>query len=169
MVRFFDDDGMNPATSSDMNTRSTVPSPVDTAPVDTSGAGAASILVVDDEATIRDLFMMILQRHGYRVRLAAGGREARRLMAAERPALILSDLHMPEGNGWELLVYCRRHAPGVPVIVFSGSAFGKYPLIESWAASRVTKPFSSGQLLSEVERILPRAPARMLSQTGRAA
>jgi chemosensory pili system protein ChpA (sensor histidine kinase/response regulator) len=160
---------MNLATSSDMINLSTVPSPVDTTPVGASGASASSILVVDDEATIRDLFMMILHRRGYRVRLAAGGRDALRLMAAERPALILSDLHMPEGNGWELLEHCRRHAPDVPVIIFSGSDFGKNPQIEAWAAGRVAKPFSPGQLLAEVERILPRAPARMLSQTGRAA
>jgi chemosensory pili system protein ChpA (sensor histidine kinase/response regulator) len=148
---------------------STVPSPVDATAGDAPRAGAAGILVVEDEAVIRDLFRMILHRHDYRVRLAAGGREARHLIAGERPALILSDLQMPEGNGWELLEYCRTQLPDVPVIIFSGSNFGTYPQIEARAAGQVAKPFSPEQLLSEVERVLPRAPARMLSQTGRAA
>ena len=160
---------MNPATTRDMCNLSTIPSSVDPQAGTAPHPGDAGILVVEDEPVIRNLFRMILRRRGYRVRLAAGGREALRLMAAERPALILSDLHMPEGNGWELLAHCRRHAPDVPVIISSGSVFGKYPQIEACAAGRVAKPFSPEQLLTEVEHILPRAPARMLSQTGRAA
>ena len=109
------------------------------------------------------------EQRGYRVRQAAGGHEARRLIAAERPALVVSDLRMPEGDGWALLDYCHLNVPDVPVILISGSDFGTYPQIESRAAAQIVKPFSPEQLLSEVERNLPRAPARMLSQTGRAA
>jgi two-component system response regulator GlrR len=169
MVRFFGNGGMNLATTRDMYNLSTVPSPVDTTAVAAPRPGADGILVVEDEAVIRDLFRMILHRRGYRVRQAVGGHEARRLIAAERPALILSDLHMPQGNGWALLEYCRTQLPDVPVIIFSGSNFGTYPQIEAWAAGQVAKPFSPGQLLSTVERALSRAPARVLSQTGRAA
>jgi len=160
---------MNLATSRDMNNLSTVPSPVDTAAADGPSPGVPGILVVEDESVIRDLLRMILHDRGYNVRQAVGGHEARRLIAAERPALILSDLHMPEGNGWALLEYCRSQLPDVPVIIFSGSDFGKYPQIEAWAAGQVAKPFSPEQLLSTVERVLSRAPARVLSQTGRAA
>ena len=160
---------MNLANTMDMCKLSAVPTPVDTKAAAGPIAGASGILVVEDEAVIRDLLTMILEQRGYGVRLAVGGHEARRLIAAERPALILSDLRMPEGDGWALLDYCHRNVPDVPVILISGSDFGTYPKIESWAAGHIAKPFSPEQLLSEVERILPRAPARMLSQTGRAA
>jgi DNA-binding NtrC family response regulator len=160
---------MNLAKATDMCNLPAVPTPVDTRTAADPIAGASGILVVEDESVIRDLLTMILQQRGYSVRLAAGGHEARRLIAAERPALILSDLRMPEGDGWALLDYCHLNVPDVPVILVSGSDFGTYPQIESMAAAQIVKPFSPGQLLSEVERILPRAPARMLSQTGRAA
>ena len=160
---------MNLAMAMDMCNLSAVPTPVDTKAAADPIAGASGILVVEDEAVIRDLLTMILEQRGYGVRLAAGGNEARRQIAAERPALVLSDLRMPEGDGWALLDYCHRNVPDVPVILISGSDFGTYPQIESWAAGHIAKPFSPEQLLSEVARVLPRAPARMLSQTGRAA
>jgi DNA-binding NtrC family response regulator len=146
-----------------------VPSPINPAAGAAPRPGGNGILVVEDEAVIRDLLTMILQRRGYDICLAAGGDEARRLIAAERPALILSDLRMPEGNGWALLEYCHRQLPDVPVIIFSGSDFGTYPQIESWASGRIAKPFSPEQLLSEVEHVFSRAPTRVLKQTGRAA
>jgi DNA-binding NtrC family response regulator len=160
---------MNLAKATDMCNLSAVPTPVDTRAAADPVAGTSGILVVEDEPVIRDLLTLILHDRGYGVRQATGGNEARRLIAAERPALVLSDLHMPEGDGWALLDYCRKNIPEVPVILISGSGFGTYPQIESWAAGQITKPFSPEQLSSEVERLLPRAPARMLSQTGRAA
>jgi DNA-binding NtrC family response regulator len=160
---------MNLARARDMSNPSPVPSPVDTAAVAAPSPGVPGILVVEDESVIRDLLRMILHERGYNVRQAVGGHEARRLIAAEHPALILSDLRMPEGDGWALLDYCHLNVPDVPVILVSGSDFGRYPKIESWAAGQVAKPFSPGQLWSEVERVLSRAPARVLRQTGRAA
>ena len=160
---------MNLAMAMDMCNLSTVPKPVDTKAAADPIAGASGILVVEDDAVIRDLLTMILQQRGYSVRVAVGGNEARCLIATERPALILSDLRMPEGDGWALLDYCHMNVPDVPVLLISGSDFGTHPQIESRAAGHIAKPFSPEQLLSEVERILPRAPARMLSQTGRAA
>ena len=160
---------MNLAMAMDMCNLSTVPKPVDTKAAADPIAGASGILVVEDDAVIRDLLTMLLQQRGYSVRVAVGGNEARRLIATERPALILSDLRMPEGDGWALLDFCHMNVPDVPVILISGSDFGTYPQIESWAAGHIAKPFSPEQLLSEVERNLPRAPARMLRQTGRAA
>jgi DNA-binding NtrC family response regulator len=130
---------------------------------------AIKILVVDDESAIRGLLATILHSSGYQVTTAAGGYEARRIIAEERPALILSDLHMPEGDGWALLVFCHVRMPEIPVILVSGSGFGIHPKIEAWAAGRVAKPFSPDQLLSEIERVAVSAPARGLNQTGRAA
>lgn len=147
----------------------TVPSPVNPSPAALSSPRLAPILVVDDSAEVRAALAVILRSHGYGVRLASGGYEASRLIAAERPALILSDLHMPNGDGWELLVHCHMNAPDVPVILLSASDFGTHPEIEAGAVGRIAKPFSPRQLLSMVEQIFPRAPARLLIPTGRAA
>jgi two-component system response regulator CpxR len=70
-----------------------------------SGRAAASrdILIVDDDADIRESVAAILQHHGYRVRTAANGRDALAELAHERPALILLDLMMPVMSGWEFV------------------------------------------------------------------
>ena len=72
---------MNLANTMDMCKLSAVPTPVDTKAAAGPIAGASGILVVEDEAVIRDLLTMILEQRGYGVRLAVGGHEARRLIA----------------------------------------------------------------------------------------
>jgi two-component system nitrogen regulation response regulator NtrX len=83
-------------------------------------ARRASVLVVDDEAAIRDSLRMILEYEGYRVEEAATGREAL-VRAAERPlnAMIL-DVKMPEMDGLEVLRAVRERGLDVPVLFISG-------------------------------------------------
>lgn len=78
------------------------------------------ILVIDDEAPVRDLFRMMLERAGYEVALAGDGKEG---MASHRetPAdLIITDIVMPEKEGLETIVELRRDYPDVKIIAISG-------------------------------------------------
>ena len=115
------------------------------------------VLVVDDAKDIRDCLSYILRSSGYRVILAEDGLAAQSILVTEHPSLVICDLEMPVSDGWEVLTYCHEHCPDTPVIIVSGTALGRHPEIERWAASFVTKPFSIERLRTEVARLLPRA------------
>lgn len=85
--------------------------------------GAETILVVEDESSLRELVTKVLRNYGYQVIEAAHGKEALRLWqgAASKPALLLTDMMMPEGmTGWELAARIRQDAPGLKVLFTSG-------------------------------------------------
>ena len=67
-----------------------------------AGQQPARVLVVDDEATIRDLLSGSLRLAGFEVMTAASGAEAVRAAASSRPDLILLDVMMPDGDGFEV-------------------------------------------------------------------
>lgn len=114
----------------------------------------AQVLVVDDSPSIRELLTLMLSHKGYRVLTATDGRSAQILLQAEQPALIISDLEMPDGDGWGMLTYCHGQHPGLPVLIVSGASWGLRPDIEIWAAGHLTKPFEPKHLEAEIERLL---------------
>ena len=82
-------------------------------------AGEARLLVVDDEETILELLSGSLRLAGFEVTTAASGMEALRVAAASRPDLIMLDVMMPDGDGFEVVRRMRSSGPDVPVIFLS--------------------------------------------------
>ena len=80
----------------------------------------ASILVVDDEPSIRESLRMILEYEGYRVDEAATGAEALAKIASRAPHALLLDIKMPEMDGLELLAAVRERGYSMPVLMISG-------------------------------------------------
>ena len=80
----------------------------------------AHILVVDDDATIRQTFSMLLSSRGYRVTAAEDGYDALGKLLLEPPDLIISDLNMPRLNGYQFLSLARRWLPNIPIVVATG-------------------------------------------------
>jgi CheY-like chemotaxis protein len=78
------------------------------------------ILVVDDEPSIRILVSAILQQSGYSVEVAEDGFIALRKMQESMPDLVITDMRMPNMNGFELLSVLRTRFPGLPAIAISG-------------------------------------------------
>jgi CheY-like chemotaxis protein len=78
------------------------------------------ILIVDDEPTIREVGKMVLETQGYEVITAGDGFEALLALKKSLPDIIISDLSMPNMNGFEFLSVVRRRFPTIPVIVISG-------------------------------------------------
>ena len=74
------------------------------------------MLVVDDEATILELLSGSLRLAGFEVVTAANGAEAVRAAASDRPDLVLLDVMMPDGDGFEVLRWMRSAGAEVPVI-----------------------------------------------------
>ncbi len=115
------------------------------------------VLVVDDSYEVREFVSLLLRLRGYRVIVAPDSVAARKVLESEHPALVISDLEMPAGSGWDMLVYCHVCHPGMPVLIISGTALGGRPEIECLAAGFVAKPFDLKHFNHEVERLLCRA------------
>jgi CheY-like chemotaxis protein len=79
------------------------------------------ILVVDDEDAVRDSIAMLLQSRGYHVATAINGFDALLRMKMQVPAILISDLNMPQMSGFEFLSVVRRRFPQVSVIAMSGA------------------------------------------------
>lgn len=124
----------------------------------------AQILVVDDEAPVRQVAARILAEAGHQIQEAADGEEAYDLVCRAPGAcdLVLTDVIMPRLNGIELLQRISVLCPGLPVVLMSG--FGAAELAERGIAEPcglVAKPFPPQLLIDAVRRCLdlPRAGA----------
>ncbi|MFQ5401165.1 MAG: response regulator transcription factor [Anaerolineae bacterium] len=117
-----------------------------------------TILIADDEANIRDLARMYLEKEGYRVITATDGRQALEQIRQETPALLVLDLMMPEVDGWEV---CRRvRAEGnLPILMLTArdDDIDKIVGLEMGADDYLTKPFNPRELVARVRAILRRA------------
>ncbi len=138
-----------PRTTELLDYRATLHETVSLAPV------ARTVLLVDDEPSVRAITRRLLERAGYRVLEAADGHEA--LSIAGRPEvrldLLLTDMVMPGLSGQQVVVRFRATRPGVPVVGITGYA-GESPQVaaaeEAGLAGLITKPFSADALIRAV-------------------
>lgn len=79
------------------------------------------ILIVDDEGAVRNSLALLLQASGYKVTLAVNGFDALLQLKRRLPAIVLSDLNMPQMSGFEFLSVVRRRFPQISVIAMSGA------------------------------------------------
>ncbi|MFH1138739.1 MAG: PAS domain S-box protein [Pseudomonadota bacterium] len=126
-------------------------------PADLPG-GTESILLVDDEKTIRELGQALLEEYGYRVACVASGEEALEIYAREkyRFDLVVLDLGMPGMGGRKCLREIIRLNPNAKVLVFSGYSAGEHigEMLESGARGFIGKPFRLADLLHQVRTAL---------------
>jgi DNA-binding response OmpR family regulator len=121
---------------------------------------SSRVLVVDDEADIRELLRQLLERAGHLVREAADGREGLRMLHGWRPHLVVLDVSMPGLDGWTTLERIRE-LTDVPVLMLSarGTEIDKVRGLKAGADDYVTKPFGRQELLARVEALLRRRGA----------
>ena len=120
-----------------------------------------SILVADDEEGIRSLFVTWLGKFGHSVTCAATGRHAMDLIARQHFDLVITDVMMPDGDGFELIPEVRRNQPDARILVISGG--GQYiPSSECLALARglgahgaILKPFHWEQARSVISAVFP--------------
>ena len=116
------------------------------------------VLVVDDEINIVRLIQVNLERHGYTVETAYNGAEALAKIKENRPDLLVSDVMMPEMDGFELLANVRRDPMlmDLPVIMLTAKAQDKDVMegYKTGADMYLTKPFNPAELIAFAKRIL---------------
>ena len=112
---------------------------------------APLVLVVDDSITVRRVTERLLRREGYRVSMASDGLAALRVLAEERPALVLSDIEMPQMDGFDLLRNIRgdEQLHDLPVVMITSRTADKHrEHAEALGASGfLGKPYSEERLL----------------------
>jgi two-component system C4-dicarboxylate transport response regulator DctD len=117
--------------------------------------GSSTILVVDDEPSIRLLCRVNLELEGYRVLEAGTIEEARQLLSANPVRAILLDVHVGSGDGRELLREVRETDPGLRVALFTGTA-DLSPVERASADGVIPKPFPIDELVGTVNRLAAR-------------
>jgi DNA-binding response OmpR family regulator len=126
----------------------------------------ARILVVDDQPNIADMLVTVLTFHGFTVATAATATQAQDQMAAQHPDLIVLDVMLPDGDGFDL---CHRlHAQGHRFgIVFLTAPDGRRDLVAdlTFAGDDYIKPFAVDELLARIRAVLRRVSAQAGSDT----
>ncbi|MPZ42571.1 MAG: response regulator [Betaproteobacteria bacterium] len=122
---------------------------------------SARVLVVDDEADIRELLSMTLTRMGLSVDAAGTGFEAEQFLQRSRYDLCLTDMRLPDGDGLDLLEHVNRHYPNTPVAVITafGSAENAVAALKAGAFDYIAKPVALNQLRALVQSALKLPPA----------
>jgi two-component system, OmpR family, response regulator len=117
------------------------------------------ILIVEDEAEYRNLFVRYLTAEGYTVTAVADGAAMRHKLETQEFDLIILDLGLPGEDGLSLLKSLRTKASPTPVIIVSGKAdpVDRVVGLEVGADDYVTKPFLNRELLARVKAVLRRA------------
>ena len=121
--------------------------------------GAERVVVVaDDSISVRKFVGRMLEKAGYRVRLASDGLEAAEIISAAGCNLLITDLEMPRMNGYELMAHLRQDTSTceIPVLVVTSRAGAKHRdrAVKEGAAGFLTKPVQEDQLLSIIENLI---------------
>jgi len=128
------------------------------APERSSESGDETLLVVEDEASVRTLLRRTLEGAGYKVVEARNGEDALRVAEALRIDALVTDVVMPQMGGIELTRRLRAERPTLPVLYLSGYApdhsRNAAEAEDAPSGSFLAKPFSGPQLLSQIRRAL---------------
>ena len=113
------------------------------------------ILVVDDEAGYREVLAKMLTKAGHRVVTAADGNEALRLLENSHFNLIISDVFMPNLNGYALAARIRAKDPNMPIILISGYlSQDSAKNILGGSTEFIAKPVHPELLIATVQRLM---------------
>jgi len=125
----------------------------------------AHILVVDDDAAIRELVREYLAEHDYQVSVAENGADMDKVLAAEIVDLVILDLKLPDEDG---LAIARRlrESLDIPIIILTGrkEEADRVMGLELGADDYVTKPFSQRELMARIKAVLRRTESKRASR-----
>jgi two-component system response regulator MprA len=115
----------------------------------------ARVLVVDNDADIRDLIEMVLVDDGYTVETASDGADALRKVGEHEPNAIILDAMMPRMNGWEFLaLWCTRPAGDRPPVLMISAVGNRRTAMDAGAQGFLAKPFDLDALEATLASVL---------------
>lgn len=122
------------------------------------------VLCIEDEPEMIDLMRLILERRGFEVLGAVGGRQGLDAIREHMPDLVLLDLMMPDVDGWEVYRQMKADAElrDIPVVIVTAKSQSIDRVLGLHIAKvddYVTKPFGPGELTESVERVLRKRQA----------
>jgi DNA-binding NtrC family response regulator len=117
---------------------------------------SATVLVVDDEASVRESLVRVLDREGHRVFQAASAEDALNVLQTESVHLMLSDLKMPTMSGLDLLREVKRRAPETEVVLITGHGTIETAVeaMKEGASDFLTKPFKRAEIIRALTKAL---------------
>ncbi len=112
------------------------------------------VLVVDDEDIMRNLMIKILEKAGYHVVTASGGTAAKQILSEQPIDIVLTDVKMPDMNGFDLLREIKSSYPKVAVIMMTAyaDAYTIKDALIAGADEYITKPFKHYEVTVVIER-----------------
>ena len=116
------------------------------------------ILIVDDEAPIREILAQMLGQTGYRVTEAASVLEAHQVVQRDPPELLISDLQLEDSDGLTMISEIKATLPNLPVILLTGVLFEDDVVrdnLKKTVTAYLPKTTPLGKILEEIRRILP--------------
>src|SRR5438552_7795078 len=118
-----------------------------------------TILVIDDDESLRDTIGVMLEQEGFRAILSGDGRDGFEKAITSKPDLVLVDLRLPGMSGTEICKQLRAAHVSTPIIVLSavGEELDKVLLLEIGADDYVVKPFGARELMARIRAVLRRA------------
>jgi DNA-binding NtrC family response regulator len=126
--------------------------------IEPSSATAGSVLIIDDEAEIRESLQTLLEMEGYDVETAATGQQGLNRIGQRPFDLILLDLALPDRNGMDILADAHAQDPGLSVIMITayGTVENAVKAMQSGAANFIQKPWDNEKLLADVRAAVAR-------------
>jgi DNA-binding NtrC family response regulator len=127
-------------------------------PGETSMPAAGAVLIIDDEAAIRESLETLLELEGYGVESAASGEEGLARIGERSFDLVLLDLALPDRNGLDLLAEIHLQDPGLSIIMVTayGTVENAVRAMQAGAANFVQKPWDNEKLLADVRAAVAR-------------
>ena len=122
-----------------------------------SDAAGASVLLVEDESSIAEPFARALRRNGFQPTIAGTAADALRAGRERMPDVVLLDLSLPDGDGWDVCRELRRQSD-VPIIMLTarGTVSDRVVGLELGADDYVVKPFATTEVISRIRALLRR-------------
>ncbi len=121
----------------------------------------ARILIIDDERSLRRMIVRILTGMGHEVFEASDGLEGLELFRKHRPTLVITDILMPQREGFQTIRDLRHETPEIAILAVSGGGRERTPMFlidagKVGADATLRKPFRPAELIAAVNRLLPR-------------
>jgi DNA-binding response OmpR family regulator len=128
--------------------------------LDRSARLSDTVLVVDDETEVADTCARVLKKSGFDCLVAYDSPTALALFDSRQPALVLSDINLPTGDGFQIARYVRHKSPRTPVILMTTHHDSRVSrrAAHAGATRYLRKPFSNAELTSAVRSLLDGKP-----------